>query len=304
MPKGNRTKAPGREPNTLSALQYGRLQAGTLAVVATPIGNLGDISLRALEILQSVDAIACEDTRVTRKLMDAHDISAKLLRYHDHNGAEMRPEIISRLQQGQRLALVSDAGTPLISDPGYKLVRAVRAAGQNVTVIPGASAVLSALCLAGLPTDRFVFCGFLPPKAAARKTALVPWRTVPASLVFYETAPRLASCLDTLATELGAREAAVIREVTKLFEETRTGTLPELAEIYHQEGPPKGEIVIVCGPPLTTSEEPSEEDLLETARKLLRSDSVRDTAKALSERHGLPRKIAYDMALKAAETLE
>jgi 16S rRNA (cytidine1402-2'-O)-methyltransferase len=216
-----------------------------LYIVATPIGNLGDITLRALETLRSADVIACEDTRETGKLAAVYGISAPRIPYHDHNAAEMRPQIVERLQRGQRVALVSDAGMPLISDPGYKLVVACRAAGVAVTCVPGASASLAGLVLSGLPADRFFFGGFLPPRSAARRTALTDVRGVPATLVFYETGPRLRESLADMAVVLGDRPAAVARELTKKFEEVRTGTLSVLAAHYTEAGEPRGEIVVI-----------------------------------------------------------
>ncbi len=218
-----------------------------LYIVATPIGNLGDITLRALETLRAVDAIACEDTRETGKLASVYGIPAPRLPYHDHNAADMRPKIVEKLQQGQRIALVSDAGMPLISDPGYKLVVACREAGVPVTCVPGASASLTGLVLSGLPADRFFFGGFLPPKSGARRKTLGDLRGIPASLIFYETAPRLIESLSDMAAVLGDRPAAVTRELTKKFEEVRTGTLAELAAHYAAAGEPRGEIVVIIG---------------------------------------------------------
>ena len=213
-----------------------------LYLVATPIGNTGDITVRALELLKSCDAIACEDTRVTAKLLTRFGIRTPMLPYHEHNAAQMRPQLLARLAAGQVLALVSDAGTPLISDPGYKLVRACIEAGVAVTALPGANALLTALQLSGLPSDRFLFCGFLPNKTAARRAAIAELAAVPATLVMYESAQRLAGLLADLAEELGPRPAAMARELTKLFEEVRRGSLPELAAHYAAAGPPKGEV--------------------------------------------------------------
>src|SRR3974390_18833 len=203
--------------------------AGGLYVVATPIGNLGDISLRALATLAAADVIACEDTRVTAKLLDHYGIATPLTPYHEHNAATARPKILARRAAGDAVALVSDAGTPLISDPGFKLVRAARAAGHTVTALPGPSAVLAALTVSALPTDRFLFEGFLPAKEAQRRKRIDEIKLVPASLVLFETGPRLAASLAALAALLGAREAAVCRELTKLYEEVRHGSLPDLA---------------------------------------------------------------------------
>src|SRR5262249_38923356 len=200
-----------------------------LHVVATPIGNLRDVTLRALEVLAGVDLIACEDTRVTRRLTAHYGISAPLTPYHDHNAAAARPRLLERLAAGSAIALVSDAGTPLISDPGYRLVRAAREAGHLVTTVPGPSSVLAALAVAGLATDRFLFDGYLPAKSSERRTRIAELAGAPATLVLFETGPRLAATLADLAAGLGAREAAVCRELTKVHEEVRRGELAALA---------------------------------------------------------------------------
>jgi 16S rRNA (cytidine1402-2'-O)-methyltransferase len=227
----------------------GRLPAG-LYLVATPIGNLGDITVRALETLRRVDAIACEDTRVTAKLLRHYGISGMpLIAYHDHNAAAMRPVLLQRVEVGQAVALVSDAGTPLISDPGFKLARAAHDAGLLVRHLPGANAALTGLCVSGLPCDRFLFAGFLPPRTVARREALAAWRDLDASLLFYESAPRLADALADIAFVLGEeRPVAVARELTKLFEEVRRDAAGTLAQHYQRTGPPKGEIVLIVGP--------------------------------------------------------
>ena len=212
------------------AVEVARLAPG-LHIVATPIGNLGDITLRALETLAGADVIACEDTRVTHKLLDRYGIARPLTPYHEHNAAKARPMLLRRLAEGAAIALVSDAGTPLISDPGYKLVRAAQDAGHPVTALPGASAVMAALAVAGLPTDQFLFVGFLPPKEAARRARIAELARIPATLVLFETGPRLAATLADLAAGLGGqREAALCRELTKLHEEIRRGELATLAE--------------------------------------------------------------------------
>ena len=220
-----------------------------LHLVATPIGNLRDITLRALEMLAAADLIACEDTRVTRKLIDHYGITTPLTPYHDHNAAAARPKLLARLAEGGAVALVSDAGTPLVSDPGFKLVRAARDAGHAVTAVPGASAVLAALTVAGLPTDRFFFEGFLPAKEGQRRARIAELARVPATLVLFESGPRLAAALADLAEGLGAREAAVCRELTKLHEEVRRGDLAALARDYAGGAETRGEIVIVVAPP-------------------------------------------------------
>ena len=215
-----------------------------LYVVATPIGNLRDITLRALDVLQGCDLVLAEDTRRTGVLLKAYNIDAKLESYHDHNASRRVPAVVERLQAGARIALVSDAGTPLVSDPGFKLVRAAREAGLDVFPVPGASAAIAALSVAGLPSDRFTFAGFLPAKPAARKRALEELRGVTGTLVFYETGPRLAESLRDMAEVLGERDAVVARELTKTYEEVRRGTLAELVPNI----PPKGEIVILVAP--------------------------------------------------------
>jgi 16S rRNA (cytidine1402-2'-O)-methyltransferase len=226
----------------------GDLAAG-LYILATPIGNARDISLRALETLQACDVIAAEDTRVTAKLLAIHGLSKPLIPYNDHNGAQMRPRILARLEQGQAVVLVSDAGTPLVSDPGYKLVREAIAAGFAVNALPGASAVLVGLTLSGLPSDRFLFAGFLPSKAGERKSVLEELKAVRASLIFFESAQRLSESLAAMAQALGDRPAAMARELTKLHEEVRRGRLSELAAHFDKHGAPKGEVTLVVGPP-------------------------------------------------------
>lgn len=222
---------------------------GGLYIVATPIGNMGDITLRAIEVLGKVDAIACEDTREAGKLTSYHGLDTPKIPYHDHNADEMRPQIIRRLKAGERIALISDAGMPLVSDPGYKLVDEAVKEGLYVTCVPGATATLTALVLSALPSDKFMFAGFLPPKSAARKSALADVKAVPCTLIFYETAPRLAESLRDMAEILGNRRAAVARELTKKFEEIRRDTLTSLAGHYDAEGAPKGEIVVVVEGP-------------------------------------------------------
>ena len=234
MAKDRKTAGAGRARRY--ALAGAEIDAPALAaglyLVATPIGNLRDISLRALETLAGADVIACEDSRVTRKLTEHYGIATPLTPYHEHNAAEARPKLIARLGEGQAVALVSDAGTPLISDPGYKLVREAVAAGFPVIPVPGASALLTALTAAGLPTDRFFFEGFLPPKQAARQKRIAALAGIPATLVLFESGPRLGGALADLAAGLGARAAAVCRELTKLHEEIRRDDLANLARHY------------------------------------------------------------------------
>lgn len=279
-----------------------KILAPGLYIVATPIGNLGDLTMRGRDILATADAIACEDTRVTGKLLSAFGLKRPLIAYNDHNADKLRPKLMEMIAGGQVVALVSDAGTPLISDPGYKLVRDCVAAGLTVTTAPGASAVLAALVLAGLPTDRFLFAGFLPPKSAARRVALGELAAVPASLVFYESGPRLAASLADMAAMLGDREAAVARELTKLFEEVRRGTLDSLAAHYSEAGGPKGEIVVVIGPPL--ARETAAADLDAALRRALSGNSTRDAAALVAGETGLPRKQVYARALALAQEIK
>ena len=270
-----------------------------LYVVSTPIGNLADVTLRALAILAAADAILAEDTRVSRILLTRYGIETPLSPYHEHNAAEARPRALRRIAEGQALALISDAGTPLISDPGYKLVAEAVALGLPVTTAPGASAALAALCVAGLPTDRFFFEGFLPPKRAARRERINALAAVPGTLVFYEAPSRLAETLADLALELGARPAAVARELTKLHEVVRRGALDALAAQYPAEDAPKGEIVIVvgaAGPRPAISEDALDLDIVEALGKL----SVKDAAAAVAAKHGLPRRQVYARALALA----
>jgi len=270
-----------------------------LYLVATPIGNLADISLRALDVLARADLVACEDTRTTRKLLTAHGIAATLTAYHDHNAARVRPKLMERLECGASVALVSDAGTPLISDPGYKLVAAAAEAGVVVTAVPGASAALAALTVSGLPSDRFLFAGFLPNRTGARRRALAELAPIPASLVIYESARRLPAALADMAEVLGPRPAAVARELTKLHEEVRRGTLAALADHYGRAGPPKGEVVVVVGPPgPDAAAAPGPEVLDAQLRAAFRRASLRDAVAAVAEASGLPRRQVYARALE------
>lgn len=266
-----------------------------LYIVATPIGNLRDITLRALDILASADLICAEDTRVTGKLLSAYGISTPLRPYHDHSRANDRAEIVRLLQDGGRIALVSDAGTPLISDPGFKLVRDLRQAGIAVYSIPGASSALAALTSAGLPTDRFQFLGFPPQKGGARRTFLEDVRSIPSTLVFFEGASRLGASLADMADMLGDREAAVARELTKKFEEIRTGRLSELAATYADQ-PPKGEVVVVVGPPeqVETSRE-SLDAMIEAAGD---ERPLKEIAAEIADALGLRRREVYERALE------
>ncbi len=267
-----------------------------LYVVATPIGNLRDVTLRALDILGAVDRVYAEDTRVARKLMDAYGLKPKLAAYHEHNAEGAREEILRALAAGERVALISDAGTPLVSDPGYKLARAVIEVGHRVFPIPGASALLAGLVVSGLPSDRFLFAGFLPSKQSGRRETLTELGDVDATLIFYESGPRLADSLADMAETLGARPAAVARELTKLFEETRRDTLDVLAAHYAEAGGPRGEIVVLVGPPLPKGEV-SDEALDAYLLKAL-PRGVKDAASEASRDLGVPRKRAYARALE------
>jgi 16S rRNA (cytidine1402-2'-O)-methyltransferase len=271
-----------------------------LYIVSTPIGNLRDITLRALDILASVNKIYAEDTRVARRLLDAHGLKARAFAYHDHSAETVREDIVSALGRGESVALISDAGTPLVSDPGYKLVRAAIDAGHSIVPIPGPSAALAALVASGLPSDRFLFAGFLPNKDAARRTALAEFAAVPATLIVYETGPRLAESLAAMAGILGPRDAVVARELTKLFEEVRRAPLNELAALYEAEGPPKGEIVVVVAPPLPP-EDVSDEALAAFVAKLS-TLSAKDAAERAAADLGVPRKRAYAAVLSVRET--
>ena len=266
-----------------------------LYIVATPIGNLGDMTSRAAETLRLADLILAEDKRVTAKLLAHVGAKAPMMAYHDHSDEKLRDRILAELGT-KAVALVSDAGTPLISDPGYKLVRAARKAGVAVHTLPGPSAVISALTLAGLPTDRFLFLGFLPAKAKARAEAIAEVASVRASLVLYESGPRLGESLAALRDGLGEREAAVIREISKLHEETVSGTLANLADRYH-DSPPKGEIVIVVGPP-SEREAASDDDLDKALRAALENMSPSRAAADVAELLGVPRKRAYARAME------
>ena len=267
-----------------------------LYIVSTPIGNLRDITLRALDTLASVDEVLAEDTRVAGRLMSAHGVEAKLTAYHDHNAAQKRPGVLARLEEGARIALISDAGTPLVSDPGYKLVREAVEAGHRVVPVPGASAALAALATAGLPSDRFLFAGFLPVKSGARRKAVAELAGVPATLIFYEGPSRLAACLADLAEVLGGdREAVVARELTKLFEEARRGSLAELAEHYAEAGSPKGEVVVLVGPPGVA--EIDEAGLDDALRAALAEMPTRAAADQVAEQFGRSRREVYQRAL-------
>ncbi len=265
-----------------------------LYIVATPIGNLGDVSARAKAVLAAADVIAVEDSRVTAKLLNHLGLKRQMIPYHDHNGDRVRPGLIARMG-GQVVVLVSDAGTPLISDPGYKLVLGARAAGHMITTIPGPCAAVAALTLAGLPTDRFFFLGFLPPKEKAKREAIEEVSAIKATLILYESGPRLGATLAALAVGLGDREAAVAREISKAFEETVTGTLATLAMRYAEAGP-KGEIVIIIGPP-GPAEAASQDDVDAALRAAMVTLSPAKAAGEVARATGADRKALYKQAL-------
>lgn len=273
-----------------------------LYITATPIGNASDITLRALRVLKSCDAIVVEDTRVTSRLLAIHGISRPLFIYNDHNAPSVRPKLLQRLREGARLALVSDAGTPLISDPGHKLVTAAHAEGIPVHPLPGPSAALAALTVSGLPSERFLFAGFLPAKPGERRSALEELSPIPATLILFESAQRLAETLGDMAEILGTREAAVARELTKLHEEVRRGPLKELADFYAEAGPPKGEITLVVGPPGPKIEANAAriDDLL---AQVLPFMPVRSAATLIAELTGVSKRVVYNraIALKGAK---
>lgn len=284
----------------LPALNDAPLAPG-LYVVATPIGNLRDITLRALDVLAQADLVLAEDTRVTGKLLNAYGLSAKLERHDEHAAERARPKALAALAEGKRVALVSDAGTPLISDPGYRLVREAAAEGHKVYPIPGASALIAGLSAAGLPTDRFLFVGFPPPKSAARRTFLAEFAGVRATLVFYEGASRLGDCLADMAAVLGDREAVVCREITKLYETTYRGTLASLAADPELDAP-RGEIVILVAPGRETEASAADADtaLADALTRLKPAEAAAEVAKAL----GLSRRDLYRRAMELKQDAE
>jgi 16S rRNA (cytidine1402-2'-O)-methyltransferase len=276
-----------------NADQNNKLSPG-LYIVATPIGNLSDLSPRAASILAHADVIAVEDSRVTAVLLRHVGTKRPMIAYHDHNADKVRPGLIDRMGR-EAVALVSDAGTPLISDPGFKLVRDARAAGHTVTTIPGPCAAIAALTLAGLPTDRFFFLGFLPPKEKARADAIAEVAAVRATLIFYESGPRLAATLATLAAGLGDREAAVAREISKTYEECVTGTLSTLAARY-ADAPPRGEIVVIVAPP-GEAPPPAEDDVDALLADAIGRLSTGQAASEVAKATGLPRRDLYARAM-------
>ncbi len=287
------------QPKTYS-IQGQQFSAPTLPsglyVVATPIGNLEDISLRALATLAAADVVLAEDTRVSRKLLQRYVISVPLQAYHEHNETQMLPKILEKLKSGASVALISDAGTPLVSDPGFKLVRAVAEAGLRVVPLPGASAVMAGLVIAGLPTDRFFFEGFLSSKQMARRKRLEELQSIPATLVFFETGPRLAESLRDMEMALGNRPAVMARELTKTYETAHRGTLSELAAFYAQVSAPKGEIVVIVGAPLQ-EEQALESDVDRLLTITMDHLSMKDAVAEVTRSTGWPRKAVYARAL-------
>lgn len=284
----------GEELQSLS-IKAAPLEPG-LYVVATPIGNLRDITLRALDTLSGADIILAEDTRQTRKLLSAYDITTPLSPYHDHNAAKRVPSVIKDLQDGKVVALVSDAGTPLVSDPGFKLVRAAIEAGIDVFPLPGASAVLAGLVKSGLPSDRFMFAGFLPPKSGARKTALETFTATQATLIFFETGPRIAACLKDMHDVLGERDVVLTRELTKRYEEARHGSFEALIASVKAE-PPRGELVLLVGPP-QISERWSEEEVISALKVQISELGVKRASAEIAAQCGWAKRDVYQLALK------
>jgi len=285
-----------RASETLAELLDRPLAPG-LYLVSTPIGNLSDISLRALAVLARAALIAAEDTRHSMKLLSHFGIDTQLTPYHEHNAERERPKLLSRISSGYAVALISDAGTPLVSDPGYKLVREALDEGLMVTSIPGPSAVLAALTSAGLPTDTFVFAGFLPPKSAARQTRLAVLKEIPATLILFETAPRLARSLADMAAVLGPRDAVIARELTKLHETVRRGTLVTLAAEFAAETV-KGEVVVVIAPPTEAETEISDARIIADLKTALETESFRDAVRRVTEALGVKRARVYDLGLE------
>jgi 16S rRNA (cytidine1402-2'-O)-methyltransferase len=271
-----------------------RLEPG-LYVVATPIGNLRDITLRALDVLAAADRVLAEDTRQTGKLFEAYDLKNTLTAYHDHNAAARIPQVMGWLADGQSVALVSDAGTPLVSDPGFKLVREAVAQGHNVFPLPGASAVLAGLVKSGLPSDRFLFAGFLPAKSAGRKREAEALKSVQATLVFFETGPRIKACLTDLAEVFGDRDVALTRELTKRYEESRTGSFAELIASVDVD-PPRGELVLLVGPP---GEDTGWDDarVQSALEQIIPEDGVKRASAQVAEMSGWAKRDVYALAL-------
>lgn len=295
----NRKDAPSSKQSFLARdVEFLDIKAPPLAsglyLVATPIGNLRDITLRALDVLRGADHIFAEDTRQTAKLLTAYNITARLTAYHDHNTAKRIPDILKKLDSGASIALVSDAGTPLVSDPGYKLAREVAAAGHKIFPIPGASAALAGLLTSALPSDKFLFAGFLPPKSSARQTALSHIESVPATLIFFEAGSRIEKTLKDMLTVFGDRPAALARELTKKFEETRRGLISELIDGVRHD-PPRGEIVLIIGSP-NNSKTWDNAQIEAALLPLLRSEGVKRAANLIAAQSGKPKREIYAKA--------
>ena len=276
------------------------VKPGQLAVVSTPIGNLGDLSPRAATALEKADILACEDTRVTRKLLalSGHKTAAKFIPYHDHNGHRMRPKLLAAMANGLNVALVSDAGTPLVSDPGYKLVADAHDQGFCLTVIPGPSAVLAGLACAGLPSDRFLFAGFIPHGVNAARTAFSEFATLPVTSIWFESPRRLVASLSLMAEVFGSRLAVVARELTKLHEELQRAPLDELADIFALKGSPRGEVVILVEGASQTSTTFDDTILKAMLVEELRNSSLRDSVKTVTELSGQSRRKIYQLAIE------
>lgn len=274
-----------------------KIDAG-LYLVATPIGNLRDITIRALDTLEAADVVVCEDTRVTGKLLSYYGLKKKLVVYNDHSADKVRAGVLRDVAAGKIVAMVSDAGSPLVSDPGFKLARDGLADGLNVTALPGASAPIAALQLSGLPSDAFSFIGFLPSKKGARASALEGWKSVSGSLIAFESAGRLVDALRSIHEVLGDRNVAVVREITKMYEESRRGAVSELIAHYEAEGPPKGEIVLVVEQGVADY---GADDIEAMLRDALQSMSTKDAAGFVAEQTGQSKKALYDQALKLSK---
>jgi 16S rRNA (cytidine1402-2'-O)-methyltransferase len=297
--EANRSAIATRAADEIGRHLQAELAPG-LYVVATPIGNLGDVTLRALAVLARVDAVLCEDTRHSRTLLSHYAIGTPTRPYHEHNAAKERPRVLAELADGKRIAIISDAGTPLISDPGWKLVRDAIDAGHRVEALPGASAALAALAVGGLPTDAFLFAGFLPSKSAARRARIAELMSVPATLVFFEAPSRVAEAIVDLAAMLGPRPAALARELTKLHEEVRRAPLDALAAELDAQAV-KGEAVILVGPPLPANV--SDEEIEGRLIPALGDMSLRDAAKLIADMLGVPKSRVYDLGIKLRKEL-
>ena len=288
------SKAAQPVPQHLSGESRPPLTPG-LYVVATPIGNLRDITLRALDVLGGADRVLAEDTRQTGKLFEAYDIKAKLTAYHDHNAAARIPQVMGWLEAGEVVALVSDAGTPLVSDPGFKLVRAAVAAGHDVFPLPGASAVLAGLVKSGLPSDKFLFAGFLPVKSTARKRELARLKSIPATLIFFETGPRIQACLKDMSDVFGVRDVVLTRELTKRYEEARHGSFETLIDSTAQDAP-RGELVLLVGPPQEDFNW-DEARVTSALQQIIPEDGVKRASAQIAEMSGWAKRDVYALAL-------